>query len=685
MKSLIFLVDDDIAFLELIGTFLEQHGYRIEKFNNGSDAIKACEDHLPDLILMDVTMSDLPGYDVCLILKNNEKTRDIPIIIVTGISSNDEESVNNAFSSGAEEYITKPIKWPILHQRIRIFLERKKNLLALQASEQRFRDVTNSTADAIISIDENDDIVFWNDGAINVFGYSSAEIIGKQITDLISPHYKKKQLKIFENFLKTGKVNKHTGIELIGLRNDGGQVPIEISISPWAVDNKTFVSIVIRDITERKAMLDNSDSIDLFDNKIVKQIYSLWRKNDTNDNKDSVSFKNLKTILEMVFLASIQKEENEATKLTVSFIDYKYFHENDIDNTNRVFRFKQPLPFTLDSLVKLAPGFDPETTSFAVTTDRDDPDDLEIWGSIFTSMRGKSRIEPYPFPPEPLDVLTVTSTNPGSLTISCGRYALAIFNSGRFSEISTGKTVDCPLVGSILQGIKQHKEYKTEKEGYSTIYKELLHFLVEETSKRSHGATIIWVPEKYINKSKSSLITKYPLTQEQNIPKSIVDLCNLEKERLALSSATKKACLVENVANGKILGDTINECKKRLIDYITYLSQLARIDGALIISDRLTPISFGTVLSAPNWKHGVYYCRSSNRNNTKQPVNMTKYGTRHSSAVNFVGKYPGVMAFVISQDGPVSCLIKANETSVNWVPEYLSYRKKELYDQEDKC
>ncbi len=73
--------------------------------------------------------------------------------------------MDRAFASGADEYITKPIQWPLLRQRVRIYLERKKYLLALQDSEERFRSVTNSTVMPLSQLTKMGVIVFWNKGS----------------------------------------------------------------------------------------------------------------------------------------------------------------------------------------------------------------------------------------------------------------------------------------------------------------------------------------------------------------------------------------------------------------------------------------------------------------------------------------------------------------------------------------
>ncbi|MBF0455874.1 MAG: response regulator [Magnetococcales bacterium] len=667
-KPLIFVVDDDTIFQEILALFLENNGYGVKRIDSGFQVVELCDSLQPDLIMMDAIMPEMDGFSTCQKLKENPNTADIPVIMVTG--NDDTKSVEKAFASGAEEFITKPIHWPVLRQRVRIYLERKKSQLAMRASEERFRSVTNSTIDAIISADEKGRIVFWNKGAENVFGYRDAEILGQSVTKLMPKRFRKEHLDGFNRLVNTG-ISKFQGntIELIGVRNDGSKFPLEISITSSNVAEKRYISAVLRDITERKRVLGNREGVALFDTHIIEQIYSLWRQVASRD-AGQLSFIKLKIIMEMVFLAGIQKEEGEPIRLAVSLLDRGFLKEDENYSDNSILVFDQSLPFVLDSLVKLASGFDPDTTVFAVSGESDQTE-LKIWGVVFTSKRGKTRLDPYPFIPEPLDVLTVSSIKAGSLTISWGGRVLANFNSGHFSETSLVRATSCPLAETMLKGIRDHKAYKKGGNAYWSVYQEMIRLMVREAAKRCHGGTIIWLPEKQIGEVEKSLLTKYPTAQNPNIPASIAHLCLLERERERGVKNRGKGQFVEEFVDVKVLEDTINECKKRLVDHLEFLAQLTRVDGALILSHKMTTLSFGAVLTAPQWKGNIEYFQPSLSDQIQQ-VNLTNYGTRHISAVNFVGRYPGVVAIVISQDGPISCLIRKDKETVLWLPDYLN-------------
>ncbi len=125
---------------------------------------------------------------------------------------------------------------------------------ALRASEKRFSALVHSAADAIICLDENGCIQIWNDRAARIFQFTKEEIIGCKLHELITPERYRDQVKLgVQKFLKqgTGPVIGQTQ-ELIGLRKDGTEFPIELSVSGMVQGNSWLAIGIIRDITERR-------------------------------------------------------------------------------------------------------------------------------------------------------------------------------------------------------------------------------------------------------------------------------------------------------------------------------------------------------------------------------------------------------------------------------------------------
>ena len=126
---LVLIVDDQISNIKLLSAILGDD-YRIRVATNGLDALKLAEAApQPDLILLDIMMPDMDGYETCRRLKSNSVTQNIPVIFVTALSSEADEE--RGLNLGAIDYITKPLSAPVVRARVRnhAVLKRKADLL----------------------------------------------------------------------------------------------------------------------------------------------------------------------------------------------------------------------------------------------------------------------------------------------------------------------------------------------------------------------------------------------------------------------------------------------------------------------------------------------------------------------------------------------------------------------------
>lgn len=123
----------------------------------------------------------------------------------------------------------------------------------LKESEEQFRSVAQSANDAIISADSRGKIIFWNKGAEIIFDYKEEEVLGKPLIILMPERYRDSHQGGLKNFPLTGKTKAIGKItELHGLRKNGTEFPLELSLAVWSSRGETFYSGIIRDITERK-------------------------------------------------------------------------------------------------------------------------------------------------------------------------------------------------------------------------------------------------------------------------------------------------------------------------------------------------------------------------------------------------------------------------------------------------
>ena len=106
-KKTVLLVDDVRLFLKLEETFFKRAGCRVLTAESGTDAIKIAREYEPDVILLDYYMPDMKGDEVCEKIRQDTETKDIPIIIVS--TSSKQEDIEQCYKAGCNDYITKPI------------------------------------------------------------------------------------------------------------------------------------------------------------------------------------------------------------------------------------------------------------------------------------------------------------------------------------------------------------------------------------------------------------------------------------------------------------------------------------------------------------------------------------------------------------------------------------------------
>jgi PAS domain S-box-containing protein len=132
--------------------------------------------------------------------------------------------------------------------------ERRKTEEKLRLSEQRNRIITSTAKDAIIMVDDNNCVLFWNPAAENIFGYTEVEMMGRELHEILSPEsYREQYTKGMETFRDTGKGGAvGQTMEITAKKKDGAEFPIALSLSAFQMDGRWHAVGIVRDITQRK-------------------------------------------------------------------------------------------------------------------------------------------------------------------------------------------------------------------------------------------------------------------------------------------------------------------------------------------------------------------------------------------------------------------------------------------------
>ncbi len=135
VAPLALVVDDDAMMRMLVRESLEAGGFRVEEAEDGEAGLALIGELLPAVVLLDVVMPGIDGFATCEALRRLPAGARVPVLMMTGLD--DTASVNRAYESGATDFVTKPIAWPILPHRVRYLLRSRQTFEALAQSEER--------------------------------------------------------------------------------------------------------------------------------------------------------------------------------------------------------------------------------------------------------------------------------------------------------------------------------------------------------------------------------------------------------------------------------------------------------------------------------------------------------------------------------------------------------------------
>jgi PAS domain S-box-containing protein len=240
----IMVVDDQIENSKMLLTYLDNFGFRVLIAKNGEEALQRIESAQPDILLLDVLMPHMDGFETCRRLKQNDKTRDIPVIFMTALSDTVEKV--KGFDIGGVDYITKPFQCEEVLARVNAHYTNRKLQQQLREEHARFQTLSEATFEGII-IHEQGRILDVNQAIVNMSGYQRSDLIGRAVPDLLSPEYRA----LAEEHIHSKSEQPY---EAKGLKHDGSLLPVEIQGKTIPYQGHDARVVAIRDITWRRTM-----------------------------------------------------------------------------------------------------------------------------------------------------------------------------------------------------------------------------------------------------------------------------------------------------------------------------------------------------------------------------------------------------------------------------------------------
>ncbi|MET3130795.1 diguanylate cyclase (GGDEF)-like protein/PAS domain S-box-containing protein [Oxalobacteraceae bacterium GrIS 1.11] len=259
----ILIVDDELPNRKLLEALLLPEGYVTLTAANGPEALAAVALRAPDLILLDIMMPGMDGYEVARILKSSSATSNIPIIMIT--AQIDRNARLTGLNAGAEEFLTKPVDRAELWLRVRNLLRLKsfgdflishswileQQVRARTADLQRFRAAMDATADAIMLVNRGSMLfVEVNATACNMLGYTREELLQLGPSQVSAATLEELE-SAYDDIIDGSSVKEFS--ETVIWRKDGSPIQVEVRCHGHNARGEWIIVGVVRDISERKA------------------------------------------------------------------------------------------------------------------------------------------------------------------------------------------------------------------------------------------------------------------------------------------------------------------------------------------------------------------------------------------------------------------------------------------------
>jgi PAS domain S-box-containing protein len=250
-KTVLIIDDIDTNIHILIELF--DGKYDVLASTDGKSALEILDEEEIDIVLLDINMPVMDGFEVCKRIKENPKTKDIPVIFIT--ASSNEESIEKAYEVGGVDYITKPFKAREVLSRINnhLILSEKSKVLTHDLEENitllnQYKQVVDESL-LVSKTDTKGVITYSNDAFAKISGYSMEELIGKSHNIV---RHKDVPKKIYKEMWETIKAKKVWHGEIKNVKKDGSYYIVQATVMPILDTNDEIIEYISarKDVTE---------------------------------------------------------------------------------------------------------------------------------------------------------------------------------------------------------------------------------------------------------------------------------------------------------------------------------------------------------------------------------------------------------------------------------------------------
>ena len=255
----IVLIDDDPNVLEATSTVLRLDGYAVFSLNDPSGALAFVREIGPDLVLLDRTMGDIDGIDICREIKEDPLLQNVLVVHLSGNKvTTDQQALG--LETGADGYIVRPISNRELRARVRAYMRTKAAEDRLRVSEKKFRSVVEQAGEGLVIVDAGGRVTEWNREMEHISGLSRAAVTGRPVWEIESelmPEESRKEAAesavrgLWQRFIDADSEAKQVVEKLIVTTGGQGRI-VDICYFTIRSNGDTQAAAIVRDVTERR-------------------------------------------------------------------------------------------------------------------------------------------------------------------------------------------------------------------------------------------------------------------------------------------------------------------------------------------------------------------------------------------------------------------------------------------------
>jgi diguanylate cyclase (GGDEF)-like protein/PAS domain S-box-containing protein len=307
-QSQILIVDDRTENVDIQHQILKAKGYSVAAVPSGVVALEVLPKLDPDLVLLDVMMPDMDGFEVCRRIRKLDKFSDIPVIFVTALGQAD--AVAKGFAAGGTDYISKPIRQEEVWARVDAHLkakhlseEREKLIAKLSALERKNRAIIEKASDPMLTLRPPGIIESANPTALKLLKFNRDELVGQSLENILEPPYASHYQSILSHSNGGNESISDKANEVIVKRRDGSTLVADMILTELGLDSPLFLC-TIHDLSLHQKMLKELRRISHID-----KLTNLANRRRFDD----------------VYAMELARAKRTSQPLSLLFIDIDYF------------------------------------------------------------------------------------------------------------------------------------------------------------------------------------------------------------------------------------------------------------------------------------------------------------------------------------------------------------------------